>query len=186
MWNRDRKTEAFTQPWLLRFFDQIRFYPVSHEELLTLRERFPWGDHPLRIEHGEFSLSDWQQRLEQDATDIAAFQDKRQKAFDEELARWRADGQFTFESESDAQNDSDDTIPDSCCGVESLVAGSVWQWLVKPGEQVAEGQLIGILESMKMEIPITAPVSGTIRTFQRQQGNQVQAGQLLMVIERAA
>ena len=186
MWNRDRKTEAFTQPWLLRFFDQIRFYQVSHEELLTLRERFPWGDHPLRIEHGEFSLSDWQQRLEQDATDIAAFQDKRQKAFDEELARWRADGQFTFESESDAQNDSDDTIPDSCCGVESLVAGSVWQWLVKPGEQVAEGQLIGILESMKMEIPITAPVSGTIRTFQRQQGNQVQAGQLLMVIERAA
>src|SRR5690606_11240731 len=33
MWNRYRKTEAFTQPWLLRFFDQIRFYPVSAQEL---------------------------------------------------------------------------------------------------------------------------------------------------------
>ena len=186
MWNRDRKTEAFTQPWLLRFFDQIRFYPVSHDELMTLRERFPWGDYPLRIEEGEFSLTGWQQMLEHDASDIAAFQQKRQRAFDEELARWRADGQFTFESEVEAQNDSDESIPDSCCGVESLVAGSVWQWLVQPGEQVAEGQLIGILESMKMEIPITAPVAGTIRTLQRQQGNQVQAGQLLMVIERAA
>jgi len=186
MWNRDRRTDAFTQPWLLRFFDQIRFYPVSHDALLTLRERFPWGDHPLRIEQGEFSLTEWQQMLEHDATDIAAFQEKRQRAFDEELARWRADGQFTFESEVDAQNDSDDTIPESCCGVESMVAGSVWQWLVQPGDAVAEGQLIGILESMKMEIPITAPVAGTIRTFQRQQGNQVQAGQLLMVIERAA
>ena len=186
MWNRDRQTEVFTKPWLLRFFDQIRFYEVSAEELLEIRERFPWGDYPLRIEEGEFSLDAYQQMLEQEAETIDTFQQQRQHAFDEELARWRAEGQFTFDSALDETPTNDEFIPDSCCGVESQVAGSVWQWLVEPGEQVKAGQTIGILESMKMEIPITSPVDGVIRTFQRQQGHQVHAGQLLMVIETAA
>ncbi|TNV21216.1 urea carboxylase [Buttiauxella sp. B2] len=186
MWNRDRQTDVFTKPWLLRFFDQIRFYEVSAEELLEIRERFPWGDYPLRIEEGEFSLDDYQQVLEQESETIDTFQQQRQHAFDEELARWRAEGQFTFDSTLDETPGNDEYIPDSCCGVESQVAGSVWQWLVEPGEQVKAGQTIGILESMKMEIPITSPVDGVIRTFQRQQGNQVHAGQLLMVIETAA
>ena len=186
MWNRDRQTEVFTNPWLLRFFDQIRFYEVSADELLSIRESFPWGDYPLRIEEGEFSLSDYQQMLEQEAETIDTFQQLRQQAFDEELARWRAEGQFTYDSRLDETQENEEFIPDSCCGVESQVAGSVWQWLVEPGEQVKAGQTLGILESMKMEIPITSPVDGVIRTFQRQQGHQVQAGQLLMVIETAA
>src|SRR5689334_4247731 len=45
MWNRVRQTEDFVdgKPWLLRFFDQVRFYPVSAEELLAFREDFPRG-----------------------------------------------------------------------------------------------------------------------------------------------
>jgi urea carboxylase len=43
MWNRWHKTEDFAQPWLLRHFDQIRFYPVEAGELLKLREQFPAG-----------------------------------------------------------------------------------------------------------------------------------------------
>lgn len=186
MWNRDRLTDSFSKPWLLRFFDQIRFYEVSAEALLDIRERFPWGDYPLRIEEGEFSLSTYQQMLKDEAQTIDTFQQQRQQAFDEELARWRAQGQFTYDSSLDEPQENEEFIPDSCCGVESQVAGSVWLWLVEPGEKVSAGQTIGILESMKMEIPITSPVDGVIRTFQRQQGHQVQAGQLLMVIETAA
>jgi Biotin carboxyl carrier protein len=63
------------------------------------------------------------------------------------------------------------------------VAGSVWQWLVAEGSDVTAGATVGILESMKMEIPIVAPVSGKIHSLQRQAGQQVQAGQLLMVID---
>ncbi|MEQ9508829.1 MAG: 5-oxoprolinase/urea amidolyase family protein, partial [Alloalcanivorax xenomutans] len=47
MWNRYRTTEAFTKPWLLRFFDQIRFYEVSAGELQRIRRDFPKGDYPL-------------------------------------------------------------------------------------------------------------------------------------------
>ncbi|MDF7661053.1 urea carboxylase [Erwiniaceae bacterium L1_54_6] len=183
MWNRDRQTSVFTQPWLLRFFDQIRFYPVSADELLQIRERFPWGDHPLRIEEGEFRLADYQALLTQQADEISQFQQQRQQAFDSELARWRAEGQFTFDSQLPEQSSEETSIPADCCGVESQVAGSVWQWLVAPGSDIEAGATVGILESMKMEIPIVAPVSGKIHSLQRQVGQQVQAGQLLMVIE---
>ena len=47
MWNRYRTVPAFDgQPWLLRFFDQLRFYPVSADELARIRRDFPLGRFP--------------------------------------------------------------------------------------------------------------------------------------------
>ena len=61
MWNRYRQTREFAKPWLLRFFDQIRFYPVSGYELLDIRQNFPQGRYPITIEESSFSLSEYQQ-----------------------------------------------------------------------------------------------------------------------------
>ena len=62
MWNRYRSTKSFKEgkPWLLRFFDQIRYYPVSEEELVKLRHDFPQGRFEPKIEEGHFSLSEYQ------------------------------------------------------------------------------------------------------------------------------
>ncbi|MGD9948572.1 MAG: urea carboxylase, partial [Desulfobulbus sp.] len=51
MWNRYNTTREFEpgKPWLLRFFDQIRFYPVSREELMQIRHDFPHGAAGLKI-----------------------------------------------------------------------------------------------------------------------------------------
>lgn len=38
--NRNHITKEFTKPWLLRFFDQIRFYEVTHDELMDIRHKF--------------------------------------------------------------------------------------------------------------------------------------------------
>jgi urea carboxylase len=65
MWNRwrDASNGALEfepgKPWLLRFFDQIRFFPVSEEELVQIRRDFPAGRYRLKIEKGEFSLRDY-------------------------------------------------------------------------------------------------------------------------------
>ena len=56
MWNRFGRGGDFERPWLLRFFDQIRFYPVSEQELLELREAFPRGGFRLKVEETRFSL----------------------------------------------------------------------------------------------------------------------------------
>ena len=61
MWNRYRQTDEFRdgKQWLLRFFDQIRFYPVSADELLRMRAGFPYGRHPLRIEESQLDLGEY-------------------------------------------------------------------------------------------------------------------------------
>ncbi|HAR59506.1 MAG TPA: hypothetical protein DCS18_04800, partial [Alcanivorax sp.] len=77
MWNRFHRTEAFTQPWLLRFFDQIRFYEVSAEELQRIRRDFPKGRYPFRVEETTFNLGEYQRFLEDNDADIRAFTDAR-------------------------------------------------------------------------------------------------------------
>ena len=94
MWNRYHQTAEFTQPWLLRFFDQIRFYEVSSDELLQIRRDFPKGNYPIKIEQTTFSLRDYNTILEQDKAEIARFTEQRQKAFDTELQHWIDSGQF--------------------------------------------------------------------------------------------
>jgi urea carboxylase len=60
VWNTWRSTANFTagQPWLLRFFDQIRFFPVSAAELAAAREAFPYGAYTVRTEDSVFRLAD--------------------------------------------------------------------------------------------------------------------------------
>ncbi len=184
MWNRDRTTPEFVNPWLLRFFDQIRFYPVTADELSRIRQAFPYGNYPLRIEEGTFRLDDYLQDLQATRQQNTEFEQQRQSAFDEELARWRSEGQFTYDSSLPAAESEDQQgIPEGCYGVDSHVSGSVWQWQVQPGDSIRQGQQLGILESMKMEISVIAPVSGTLQQIIRQQGSQVHAGQTLLIIE---
>jgi len=99
MWNRYRQTAEFTQPWLLRFFDQIRFYEVSAEELVKIRHDFPRGRYPLKIEETTFSLASYNALLEANADEITAAKARQQSAFDAERQRWLASGQAHFESE---------------------------------------------------------------------------------------
>jgi len=184
MWNRYRKTAAFTQPWLLRFFDQIRFFEVSYAELRQIRRDFVLGRYPLRIEQTRFSLQEYQSLLQQQAPDIDAFTQTRRRAFDEELARWRSSGAINFEVTQDqvAASELEHELPEHHHSVDSPVAGSVWQVLVKPGQTVAAGQSLMILESMKMEIEIHAVEDGTVQRICKPEGQQVYAGEALVIL----
>ena len=182
MWNRYRTTTEFEQPWLLRFFDQIRFYEVTQEELLSIRRKFPLGQYPLRIEQTSFSLVEYQEQIERNRSSIESFTQRRTHAFQDELARWHADGQFNFETAADDGTEQDITLLDSDVSVESTVSGSVWQLLVASGESVTQGQTLLVMESMKMEIAITAVAAGTVNTILVSEGSQVRAGQTLALI----
>jgi len=184
MWNKYRTTSEFSKPWLLRFFDQIRFYPVSAEELLDIRKKFPRGDYPLKIENTHFKLRDYENYLQQNADSIAAFRAQQKTAFDKELHHWHASGQFNYSSDPHDEPASDETIlPDNATAIESHVAGSIWQWQAKVGDWVKKGQVIGVLESMKMEIELIAPCDGEILSITREAGQQVHAGQVLGALQ---
>ncbi|HJM49873.1 MAG TPA: acetyl-CoA carboxylase biotin carboxyl carrier protein subunit [Alphaproteobacteria bacterium] len=67
--------------------------------------------------------------------------------------------------------------------VQSEMTGKVWKLNVEVGASVAEDEEIIILESMKMEIPVTAPVAGKLGKFLVGEGDEVAEGQDVAVIE---
>ena len=187
MWNRYREVEAFQgKPWLLRFFDQVRFYPVSAEELLRIRRDFPLGRYELRIEESTLALADYQAFLAEEAEGIAAFRTHQRAAFDAERQRWIESGQAHFESEEVGPDLGEDApLGAGEHGIESHIAGNLWQVQVEPGAQVKAGDVLVILESMKMEIPLTAPRDGVVKEVRVQPGSPVRAGQRVVVLEEA-
>jgi urea carboxylase len=188
MWNRYRQTADFKEgkPWLLRFFDQIRFYPVSESELLELRKDFITGHFKLKIEETTFSLKQYNAFLKENAASIGAFKARQQAAFEAERERWKAEGKAEYVSEvtleeADAQSELD--LPSGSQVVSAHVTGTVWKLLVKEGQRVEMGNPVIVVESMKMEFSVEAPVSGTVRQLFCKEGSHISAGQMLLVVQ---
>lgn len=67
--------------------------------------------------------------------------------------------------------------------VRAEVTGNVWQVHVEEGQEVAEGDTLLILESMKMEIPVEAPTAGTVRSIAVKPEDRVAEGDVLAVLD---
>ena len=188
MWNRYLQTTEFTKPWLLRFFDQIKFYEVTHDELVKIRRDFPQGNYPLKIEQTTFNLKRYNQFIEQHSESIDSFTRQREHAFEEELEHWKREGLLHFDSGNEAQiiDEESAPLPENAISVDSPLNCSVWKVEVEIGSSVAEGDVLMILEAMKMEIQITATQAGTVTEIKRQAGSQVSMGDRLVVISGEA
>ncbi len=185
VWNAWKSTEAFPPgcPWSLRFFDQIRFFPVSPEELLDARERFPLGLYPLRTEETTFNLADYLAFLDSIGDEAAAFKRIQKAAFEAERERWAAAGQMTIvEPEEAPAVETAAAVPEGCEGVSSPMTASLFQIAVRPGEQVVEGQKLIVLDAMKTEIVVASHLAGTIEQVHGTLGSLVTSGQLLVSI----
>lgn len=62
------------------------------------------------------------------------------------------------------------------------IVGNVWRVLSAEGDQVERGQVLAIMESMKMEIPVYAPESGVITSLRVLEGQIVQEGDIIAVV----
>jgi urea carboxylase len=94
VWNRHRRGPHFTEPWLLRPFDQLRWSPVGAAELLDMRAQQAAGALPLRIEEGTFRLADHQRALAAEADDIERFTRRQRSAFAAERQAWADSGEL--------------------------------------------------------------------------------------------
>ena len=83
---------------------------------------------------------------------------------------------------AEAGTDSELDLPGNARAVASHVAGSVWKVEAQVGDTVQVGQTLVIVESMKMEIAVTAPCSGKLSHLLCKEGGAVTAGQNLLVI----
>ncbi|MCO6414301.1 MAG: biotin/lipoyl-binding protein, partial [Thiogranum sp.] len=188
MWNRYRQTADFTdgRKWLLRFFDQIRFYPVSTEELAQTRKDFIQGTFNLEIEETTLRLRDYNRFLNESADDISRFKQRQQAAFDAERERWEQSGQAQVDSALPDEVSSSDApfeVPHGCIAIASPVTGSVWSIAVRPGDRVQIGDDLVIVEAMKMEIAIESDETGIVKEVLCAQGDPVKAGQAMVILE---
>ena len=189
VWNTYRQTPEFEagKPWLLRFFDQVRFFPVSAEELTEWRREFPAGRRRLKIEPTTFRLKDYRAFLAENRASIEAFQAQRQMAFDAERHAWEERGEFAriaaLTKEEDAAPADAIVVPDGCELVEAPLGGSVWRIDVKPGDVVAKDGVVAIVEAMKTECQVHAPVAGVVRAVFAREKQAVAPGAPMLAIE---
>ena len=67
--------------------------------------------------------------------------------------------------------------------VNAAIAGIMSKILVKSGDTIMVGQEVAIIESMKMQIPITSEVSGTVSNIKLAEGDFVNEGDVIMILE---
>lgn len=187
MWNAYHQTKYFKEgkPWLLNFFDQIQFYPVSEDELKQARLDFPLGRYDIEITETELSLNSYQAFLADNNDSIETFQTQQQAAFEAERLYWEESGLANFEAETqnEIQSDVVGEIPEGFEAATSPITGSVWKIQVKPGDRIEVDDTIAILETMKIEIPVTAEIAGTVTEILVNEGDLIQTGQALMILE---
>lgn len=190
VWSPWQQRGAFEpgSPWLLRFFDRIRWYPVDADELLELRADIISGRFVPRVEEGTFSLAGYQAFLAENAGPIAEFRSRQQTAFTAERDAWEAAGEFAraAAAETPAAPPAEVAVPPGGRLVEAEFAASVWQLNVAPGDEVTAGQPLLALEAMKMESRVHAPVDGVVAQVLARPGDQVEAGTALLVLAPAA
>ena len=190
VWNAYGRSPSFApgKPWLLRFFDQIRFFPVSHEELREWRRDFPFGRRQIRVEEETFRLDEYRRFLADARPGIERFQQQRQAAFEAERADWERRDEFSraerLASDADARPVlARAVVPEGSELVESPLNGVVWKTLVQAGERVHKGAAVMSIEAMKMQCDVASPVTGVVRAVYVQAAQAVSAGAPLLAVE---
>jgi len=182
IWNKFLKNPVFQEgkPWLLRFFDQVRFYPVSETELDRLRADFREGRATVRIEEELFDFAAHRAFLAREADSIAAFQARQKTAFDAEVALWKhEDTQAVPEA---APETGEIPLAEGERLVAADMCGSVWKIPVQVGQAVEAGETLVVVEAMKMELAVAAPVAGVVSAIHCAPGRQVDSGDPLVVL----
>jgi urea carboxylase len=142
VWNTWRQTDAFTEgkPWLLRFFDQIRFFPVSAEELTEWRRDFPLGrrsDPRSRSPNSAWpTIAPFSPRMPSRSRRSRRTAPGRLRRRARRMgAQWRVrPGHLTCRRDRRRRATAAIEVPEGAELVEAPFGGSVWKLLVAPGD----------------------------------------------------
>jgi urea carboxylase len=140
----------------------------------------------VQLDVGEemFRLQDYRRFLEQNSEDIALHKSRQQAAFEAERRRWEASGQIGYAADLPAPHvecEAEEIFPGHVT-VASPVSGSIWKISAALGQSVKAGDILVTVESMKMELPVTAPKDGVVSQVRCVEGRSVTVAQTLVVL----
>jgi len=82
-------------------------------------------------------------------------------------------------SSRDRSRPQEDALPN----VEAHITGIIWEVDCEVGQEVKEGDIVAVLESMKMEMPVETEFDGTISEIKCEEGQSVKEGDVLVILE---
>ena len=122
--------------------------------------------------------------LDDNDSSIKAFKQRQHAAFEDERERWRDAGVSEAPNAGAEDSASHAAEAEAFDGevVSSQVSGGVWSVHVVVGDRVQAGQLLLVVESMKMEVSVLAPCDGLVEQLLCSEGQSVSAGQPLVLM----
>ncbi|KAG7194989.1 urea amidolyase [Scheffersomyces spartinae] len=170
------------KPWLLRPFDQVSFYPVSEEEIDRLSDEMLAGKFEVDIVETVFNHGEYLKWVTENMDSIEEFQ-KNQGG--EKLAEFNRLIQI---ANSELEKSGTKIVEEEDYGddvelVYSEYSGRFWKSLVEVGDEVKPGQGLVVVEAMKTEMIVSSPRAGKVKKVFHKNGDMVDAGDLVVVIE---
>ncbi len=177
-------------PWLLRCFDQLRFFPVSAEELMDRRRDVANGCGDIAIEETVFEPAAHARFLDSIAEDTERFRKRQRRAFREERERWRASGELEAAARAERRASPEpapmDALEEGVAWVTAPMGAQIVTVPVSVGEAVAAGDTLATLSAMKTESAVPAPAAGTVERIACQPGQVVAPGAPLVALREAS
>ncbi|PHH82570.1 hypothetical protein CDD82_5590 [Ophiocordyceps australis] len=185
------------QPWLCDDMDVLTFYQVSTAEYDGLLVKLKTGEYSIEVQDSLFDLGEHNRLLEETRAQVEAIEQKRsesQQAMAEQekklLAQWLAAKEAErpkVDYEELMSNPLIHGIDSQLEFVEAPMNANVWKIMVESGQRLKRGQLLAILEAMKMEININldSHLDGcTLVDVLAQPGDSVDGGKPIMLVRR--
>jgi urea carboxylase len=180
-----------TRPWLFEPFDIVRYHEVSVAEYDQLMLDYRRGKYKFDVRDGVFDLKEVHAVFEKARTDqeVISFRGGQKKGVAENLAiEKRLYGEWVAaqekEKEKDAQRVKEMMESEPSITIDSPIDANVWKVLVKPGDLLKDGQVVAILEAMKMEINVLCTeeaVGAKVEAIASKPGTVVSPGAWIVV-----
>jgi urea carboxylase len=195
IWNTHTRAGPFEKgkPWLLRNFDQVKYFIVSEDELERMRKDFVNGRLEIEITEEEFDMAAYNKMVAEAGPEVEAMR-VRQRVAMEEMMRIDAEQLARIDSMKSLATTSSMSLADNGGSqdpyadrngdaVRAAVTGTVWELRAEVGQEVKAGDVLMVLEAMKMEYAVVAGTDGCIVDIAVATGDMVQQGAALCLVE---
>ncbi|UZJ53995.1 hypothetical protein CBS101457_003315 [Exobasidium rhododendri] len=177
------------RPWLFEPFDVLNFYQVNAQVYDEMLAKFKAGRWEWDVEDIVYDVAkqvEFEISIEGEVEEFKARQQKALLEVEEEEKRlfeeWTEEKKEKAQKKSkgsDGEGDWDWESDTQAVVVRAELSGVVWKTVTEIGKKYGKGEVITVLEAMKMEIPCKAPESFIVKAIPRQQGDQVEAGDVV-------
>ncbi|KAI3406369.1 hypothetical protein KGF56_000850 [Candida oxycetoniae] len=170
------------KPWLLQPFDQIEFYPVTEEEVDKYSEQMDAGKFKVEIINTVFDHGAYLQWVQENSESIEEFQNAQGGDKLKEFNRLIQVSNKELEKNG-TKIQEEKKYSENAEMVYSEYSGRFWKNIVNVGDIVEKGQPLVVVEAMKTEMVINATASGKVIEICHKNGDMVDAGDLVVVLE---